>query len=818
MSIFDLPSSARPGKDTPVGQDELGRMVYRTVTGQQYTMPEAPSISPRPSLPMQGPPAYAAPERMAEMGDYAASLGRMQGGYSADDLSAAGFSPMEVIAFTGASRASTATPIDTAREEELYGALQEPDYTMRENATARVRNALIEQVGMNPYQAGVYARRIMGDPNAAGVLESMGLIDVASALGGGASVAAKGIGLAGRAIAAAPAALSGMFNVEEGSQATARGYDAGSALQTGLGALQFVGGMAEMFPAGKLIAKGIARNVSRMDPNTLYSVFGPPMPARAPETGSGSGRPPVTFDDVERAMSKAEPKGAAVKPKMGEAFDDWIDRIYLPENRGPQNVVQDENVVFRAMSPWEAKAGEEIGVFRDLSGQPLYVANDPERYIGGGAYGGKRQGRIYEFDVTGLASEVRQGGVGIQERAISEIPTDRVRRVWEWNPDTKAHELIVDNTQMGSSETFAPTGIKAYHGSPHDFDKFSMSKIGTGEGAQAYGHGLYFAENEGIARGYRDALSDRSAKLGEFVKASGEKLDVLDAPDGFYSLLGEQPDNTSYDQLLKAAQEKLEWAKTRKGGLRDELSRKAQSVLDFVKENEGIKFERNPDRGRMYEVNINANPEDFLDWDKPLREQPEVAKRLGYSDAAVIAAEKAKLYKAFQPPKGDTFEDLFAPLSAQEKAAAEKLAFMPEPWNEMTGKDAWLRAAQRRFSVMQDDGRWGPGAKTYEEALQMANGDINKVRTLSDPSHQSRAEFMREAGVPGIKYFDAMSRGAGEGSRNYVVFDENLIEIVRKYGIAGAATILGVSALDVEQAIAANVPQSEWDQLVAGPR
>jgi len=34
-----------------------------------------------------------------------------------------------------------------------------------------------------------------------------------------------------------------------------------------------------------------------------------------------------------------------------------------------------------------------------------------------------------------------------------------------------------------------------------------LSKIGTGEGAQAYGHGLYFAENEGVARSYRDALT-----------------------------------------------------------------------------------------------------------------------------------------------------------------------------------------------------------------------------------------------------------------------------------------------------------------------
>src|SRR6185312_13801657 len=47
-------------------------------------------------------------------------------------------------------------------------------------------------------------------------------------------------------------------------------------------------------------------------------------------------------------------------------------------------------------------------------------------------------------------------------------------------------------------------GIKAYHGSPHDFDAFDLSKIGTGEGAQAYGHGLYFAENPAVAGAYRN--------------------------------------------------------------------------------------------------------------------------------------------------------------------------------------------------------------------------------------------------------------------------------------------------------------------------
>jgi hypothetical protein len=45
--------------------------------------------------------------------------------------------------------------------------------------------------------------------------------------------------------------------------------------------------------------------------------------------------------------------------------------------------------------------------------------------------------------------------------------------------------------------------LDVYHGSPYKFDRFDASKIGTGEGAQAYGHGLYFAESPEVAKGYQ---------------------------------------------------------------------------------------------------------------------------------------------------------------------------------------------------------------------------------------------------------------------------------------------------------------------------
>ena len=58
-------------------------------------------------------------------------------------------------------------------------------------------------------------------------------------------------------------------------------------------------------------------------------------------------------------------------------------------------------------------------------------------------------------------------------------------------------------TALQAGSAFAPT---VYHGSPHVFDKFDAGKIGAGEGNQAFGHGLYFAENPGVAAGYRNAL------------------------------------------------------------------------------------------------------------------------------------------------------------------------------------------------------------------------------------------------------------------------------------------------------------------------
>ena len=62
----------------------------------------------------------------------------------------------------------------------------------------------------------------------------------------------------------------------------------------------------------------------------------------------------------------------------------------------------------------------------------------------------------------------------------------------------------------------------AYHGSGASFDKFDTAFMGTGEGAQAFGWGVYLTQSEGIARNYAETLYKRVTNRKYYYK--GEEL------------------------------------------------------------------------------------------------------------------------------------------------------------------------------------------------------------------------------------------------------------------------------------------------------
>jgi hypothetical protein len=70
---------------------------------------------------------------------------------------------------------------------------------------------------------------------------------------------------------------------------------------------------------------------------------------------------------------------------------------------------------------------------------------------------------------------------------------------------------------------------------------------------------------------------------------------------------------------------------------------------------------------------------------------------------------------------------------------------------------------------------------------------ISQYKAGQDLKSPEATAKLKQAGIPGIKYLDQGSRGKGDGTRNYVVFDDKLLDIKRKYGISGLIAAMGLA-------------------------
>jgi hypothetical protein len=263
---------------------------------------------------------------------------------------------------------------------------------------------------------------------------------------------------------------------------------------------------------------------------------------------------------------------------------------------------------------------------------------------------------------------------------------------------------------LGARGALASGGapFRAYHGSPHSFEKFDTAKIGTGEGAQAYGHGLYFAGNEDVAKNYRAMLatpttSEQVAR--QYLDAyGGNQAEALRALQGH-------------------AQGGMGWSAEEMARIRAAVPLLKSGDLGAIKP-----------AGHMYEVNVNTDPAKMLDWDRPLSQQsPEVKKAVA---RLIDSSKDASVIREMLTKQGD------------------------------------------------------PSGEYLYRVLRQAQGS---------PSLASQ-QFARE-GIPGIRYLDQGSRGEGKGTSNYVVFDPETIEILRKYGFAvPSPAVPGFSVAPPQQA------------------
>lgn len=274
--------------------------------------------------------------------------------------------------------------------------------------------------------------------------------------------------------------------------------------------------------------------------------------------------------------------------------------------------------------------------------------------------------------------------------------------------------------------------MTVYHGSLHRFDKFDASKIGTGEGAQAYGHGLYLAENPAVAAEYRKTLAPGYERM-----VNGVPYDS--------SLPAHKA--AHYADIFKGKKSPQEIANIlmTEGGTPTDIAA-AKMVLSG-----DIGKVTKPQAGATYRVDL---PDDhiakMLDWDKPLSQQPEALKTI----------------------RGLVPADMLKSFDANVKGG-------------ISGSNAYKNYIPSQSYAIRDAGatNYKPSAaKTFEDALAEVGGDTSRLRVINDRSEAKVSEMLRAQGIPGIRYLDGGSRAGGAGTSNFVVFpgNEGLLKILER--------------------------------------
>jgi hypothetical protein len=286
--------------------------------------------------------------------------------------------------------------------------------------------------------------------------------------------------------------------------------------------------------------------------------------------------------------------------------------------------------------------------------------------------------QLSDFQAAIIPEMANQESIDALKRAGVEII--------EYNNQEDRSAIVRDYAQQ-ADVLFQP----AYHGTPHRFDRFSTDAIGTGEGAQAYGWGLYFAGSKEVAEWYRENLGTAEGILKVEPKTEIERA-LLEKLNRGSEEIGAVPDMAT----LK------DWASQ---GIQGE---EIEDVMDSWYE---IKSRaKNP--GQVYKVEI-PDDNEYLDWDNPLSEQSDKVK------------DKLKIYEEMGP-------------SLYPRALNAYVNNSPMKWFYYSLKD-----------------------------------DLG--------SDERASNDLKAAGIPGIRYLDGSSRSAGEGNYNYVIFDENDVEIVETF-------------------------------------
>ena len=298
-------------------------------------------------------------------------------------------------------------------------------------------------------------------------------------------------------------------------------------------------------------------------------------------------------------------------------------------------------------------------------------------------------------------------------------------------------------------------GATAYHGTPHNIrGQFDISKVGTGEGAQAYGHGMYFAESPKTAEYYKDLSKN-----------------ILYTPEG-------QPFNFAYELSHPNVRATLNKTKDVDSAIQRakqlienksaaDVAQKDLQILENLKNKGGLQ----EGSGNLYKVDIpDADIPKMLDWDKPISQQPTVMKALrSEAEQRVKSRVLDNLENEIRSslPPIDIGNDYMAMFSDANVKAGQEIK--KQALEKLKKMDLSTQFDKELESMKPKDMNWNMTGKEFYEFMLKNQGSAAKA-----------SELLQNQGVPGIRYLDEGSRSSGKGTSNYVVFDPTDVKILEK--------------------------------------
>ena len=423
---------------------------------------------------------------------------------------------------------------------------------------------------------------------------------------------------------------------------------------------------------------------------------------------------PTRFEDTKMPAYQAGATGSLFLPGAGIA--DYFGKAPDPANPGQllpgfSDNVQQGNYIDAVMQTGGA-AGDVA-----MAAGALFPPAFPAAAALSTLLKGPRAGRL----ASGIdnAVDATRGDPNQVAGSAMDAAQARYFETGKFEPPTADNPVSI----MPPTET--EPGIIAFHGSGADFDEFRLEMIGTGEGAQAYGYGLYFTDSKDIAGFYKNMMT-RSVDIDGKPYIRGNNInDELVDPD-IADDLGAT--NGDLEAAIKSSEEFLQKM------VQDD---NVQAIRSTSKELEKLKQLRgkitvNDKSGKMYKVGIAPKPDELLDYDLPLSQQ-----------SKSVQEKIAKL-------TDDVYDGGF------QMSMTDLLKEFSD--SEVTGK-----------LIMKKIGTYG---KISDKAIS------KKLSEFGIPGIKYRASGWRGAGT---------ADEAAE--RNYVIFDDKAVNIMEKYGIVGPVAI-----------------------------